>query len=289
MDAFAMLSQFLVQLGLGSLFRVDSAGNPSGWLWQQIQSGVDTPERLLMGLENTPEFRQRFGVIFEMRDRAARGEAVTVPSVSQVLEYEDQYRTVMSRAGVPSWFYDSPMDAQDAIRRNLSIEQIAERIDSSFSVVQRLPAEVRDLFSEYFGDSSDASLVAAVLDPDKTLASLERATRTAVAGGFARRQGFELSFQQASEYASLGRTAAQTEAEMGQVAQLRDLSTAQMGESQLAVGSGIDVAFRAGALGETDAQTALESRLTTRRAGQAQSAGGALTLQEGIVGASSAR
>lgn len=289
MDAFAMLSQFLVQLGLGSLFRVDSSGQPSGWLWDQIQNGVDTPERLLMGLEGTNEFRQRFGVIFDMRDRAARGEAVTVPSVSQVLEYEDQYRTLMSRAGVPVWFYDSPQDAQNAIRKNLSIEQIAERVDSSFSVIQRLPTEVRDVFAEYFGDSSDSTLIAAVLDPDKTLASIERATRAAVAGGFARRQGFDLTAQQAGEYASLGRSASQTEQEMAQVAQLQNLATAQVGEAQLPIGEGTDVAFRAGGLGEANAQGQLEARLSTRRLGQTQSSGGALALQEGIVGAGTAR
>jgi hypothetical protein len=288
-DAFALLSRFLNEIGLGSLFSVDSQGNPGGWLWDQIVGGTDSQERLLMALEQTPEFRRRFDVIFELRNQAAAGENVVVPNVSQVLQYEQQYKTTMARAGVPSWFYDSYTDAHDALQKNLTIEQIAERIDSSFSVIQKLPTEVRDMFSEYFGDSSDASLVAAVLDPEKTLASLERATRTAVAGGFARRQGFDISLQQANEYASLGRNVAQTEAEMAQVGQLRDLSTASMGEAQLGAGEGLDVAFKAGALGQSDVQQQLESRLTTRRAGQGQSAGGALTLQEGIVGVGSAR
>jgi len=288
MDAFAMLSQFLSSIGLGALFNVDANGNPSGWLWNQIQEGTDSQERLLMALEQTPEFRQRFQIIFDLRDRAARGENVTVPSVSQVLQYEQQYKAVMSRAGVPSWFFDEFQDAHRAIQSNLTIDQVSERIENSYSVVSNMPKEVRDLFGEYFGDSSDAALVAAVLDPEKTLASLERATRMAVAGGFARRQGFELSATAAEEYSRLGRSVAQTEAEIAAAAQLIPLTEASMGESRLAAGEGSDVAFKAAALGDSAIQSELESRLTTRRAGQSQSAGGALTLQEGIVGAGSA-
>lgn len=288
MDAFQILARYLNEVGLGSLFTIDAQGNPGGWLWQQIQNGVDTQDEIVIMLEQTPEFRQRFGIIFELRNRAAAGEAVTVPTVSQVLQYEDQYRQIMSRAGVPSWFYDSPADAQDAIRNNLTVEQIAERIETSYGIVQRLPSEVRDVFSEYFGDASDAALIAAVLDPAKTLASLEKATLSAVAGGFARRQGFELSQSQAMEYAGLGRSLGQTQQEMASVAEMKPLAEAQMGEANLDQGSGTDLAFRAGALGEQAARTGLESRLATRQAGQSQSAGGALTLQEGIVGAGSA-
>lgn len=289
MDIFSQLAKFLSDIGLGSLFRVSPNGTPSGWLWEQIQDGADSPERLMFALENTPEFRQRFPVIFDMRERNVRGENVTVPSVSDVLTYEQQYRTVMSRSGVPSWFYDQPQDAHDAIRSNLTVEQIAERIDNSYSVVQRLPLEVREVFAEYFGDGSDGALVAAVLDPEKTLASLEKATRMAVAGGFARRQGFELEQSQSEEYAGLGRSVTQIESDIGQVASLQNLATSQMGEAQLAAGEGLDVAFKAGALGRSDVTEQLESRLTTRRAGQSQSAGGALGMQEGIVGAGSAR
>lgn len=286
MDIFAQLARYLTDIGLGSLFQVDANGSPSGWLWEQIQDGADSAERLMLSLESTPEFQQRFRVIFDMRDRNVRGENITVPSVSDVLAYEQQYRTVMSRAGVPSWFYDQPQDAHDAIRSNLTVEQIAERVDNSYGVVQRLPQEVRDVFTEYFGDASDGALVAAVLDPEKTLASLEKATRMAAAGGFARRQGFELEQTQAEEYATLGRTIPQIEADISQVAQLRPLETAAAGEADT-IGAG--AAFEAGAMGRSDVQQQLDARLMTRRLGQAQSAGGALTSQEGVVGAGSAR
>jgi hypothetical protein len=286
MDAFAILARTLTEAGLGSLFSVDSNGNPGGWLWDQIKSGVETEERLLVALEQTPEFRDRFKVIFDLRERSNRGESVTVPTVQNVLEYEQQYRSVMSKSGVPAWFYDSPQDAQDAMRNNLSVEQVKERIDESYSVINTMPREVRELFGEYFDDSSDSALVAAVLDPEKTLASLQKATRAAVAGGFARRQGFELVRSQANEYATLGRSPAQIEADIANVAQLRPLQDAQMGEAETI---GDDSAFRAGALGDVESQRQLEGRLTTRRQGQAQSAGGAMTLNEGIVGAGVAR
>lgn len=286
MDAFAMLASYLAEAGLGSLFSVDSQGNPSGWLWDQIKNGVDSEERLLMALETTQEFRQRFKVIFDMRERANRGENVAVPKVSDVLEYERQFRSVMSQSGVPAWFYDQPEDAHQAIKDNLSIEQIAERVDESYNVINQMPREVRDVFSEYFGDATDGALVAAVLDPNKTLASLQKATRAAAAGGFARRQGFEIAQTQAENYATLGRTLPQIQADIAAVSNLRPLETAAAGEADT-IGAG--AAFEAGAMGRSDVQQQLDARLMTRRLGQAQSAGGALTSQEGVVGAGSAR
>jgi len=286
MDAFSILANQLSQAGLGSLFYVDAQGNPSGWLWDQIKSGVDTREALQLALEQTPEFKQRFKVIFDLRERSVRGENVAVPTTEDVLKYEAQYRAVMSRSGVPYWFYDTPEDAHEAMGRNLSIDQVSERIETSYNVVTRLPQEVREVFADYFGDASDASLVAAVLDPEKTLASLEKATRAAVAGGFARRQGFEITRPQAEEYASLNRTLGQSEADIAEVAKARPLEVAQMGEAaEVEEGD----AFRARALGNVAADTQLERRLTTRRLGQAQSSGGAMTLNEGIVGAGVAR
>lgn len=285
-NAFDSLASYLTNIGLGGLFNVDSQGNPSGWLWNQIQNGVDSKEALLMALEQTPEFKQRFSIIFELRDRAAKGENVAVPTTQQVLDYEDKFRAVMSRAGVPSWFYDQPSDAHSAMRSNLTVDQVSERINVSYGIVNQMPKEVRDIFSEYFGDATDSALVAAVLDPQKTLASLEKATRASVAGGFARQQGFEISSSQALAYAERGRNLEQVQSDIANVAQKKPLETATMGEAQTIQP---DAAFQAEAMGNVGAQQALESRLTTRRLGQAQSAGGAFTSQEGVVGAGSAR
>lgn len=292
METFAQLAAFLSQIGLGGLFSVTPDGSPSGWLWTQMQEGVRSEEELLMKLETTPEFRNRFQVIFDMRDRANRGENVVVPTASDVLKYESAYMQVMAAANVPSSFYDSFEDAQNAIRRNLTIDQIQDRIDVSYGLVRDMPVEVRDAFEQFYGDSSDGALVAAVLDPEKALSTLDRQARAAQIAGFGRQQRVQISQTQAEEFA--GMTSARTRGEAAQgtqqareaaarVAELTPLAETQVGESALTAEA--DAAFRAGALGDVGAQRELENRLLTRRTGQSQTAGGALAGQTGIIGA----
>jgi len=118
-QTFGALSAYLSQLGLGSLFALDANGQPSGWLWEQIKTGVDTADQLTLAIESTPEFQTRYGVITEMRRRAAAGEPVRVPTIGQVREYEDTVSRVMRQAGMPTWFYDSYTDAQDLMLKGM--------------------------------------------------------------------------------------------------------------------------------------------------------------------------
>ena len=282
MATFSELATMLSDYGLGSLFTVNSDGTPGGWLYDQMINGNDEPASLAMALEQTPIFKQRYKVIFDMRERVNKGENVVVPTVQNVLAYEQQYMQVMSAAGVPSWFYDSYTDAQDAIRRNLTVEQISNRIGASYSVVQTLPTEVRDMFREFYGDATDGALVAAVLDPEKTLAQLDKATRAATIAGFGAKQNVAVSKQQAESYAELGKSVSQSQADIGQVASLQGLTSSTFGESATQLTE--DVAFKAGAMDDATANKQLEDRLLGRQLRQRDAAGGAFVGQSGTTG-----
>jgi hypothetical protein len=282
MENFSELAAMLSSFGLGSLFSVSSDGTPSGWLYDQMINGNDTAVGIAQALEQTPIFKQRYKVIFDMRERANSGENVTVPTVQDVLAYETAYTQTMAAAGAPSWFYDSYTDAQDAIRRNLTVEQISNRIDASYSIVQSLPTEVRDMFRQFYGDATDASLVAAVLDPEKTLAQLDKATRSAAVAGFGVRQNVVVSKQQAESYAGLGKSVAESQRDIGQVASFKDLATSTMGESGTELAG--DVAFQAGAMGDASATKQLEDRLLGRQSRQRDAAGGAFVASSGTSG-----
>jgi hypothetical protein len=282
MASFSELATILSDYGLGSLFTVNSDGSPGGWLYEQMINGNDEPASLAMALEQTPIFKQRYKVIFDMRNRANNGENVVVPTVQDVLAYEQQYMQVMSAAGVPSWFYDSYTDAQDAIRRNLTVEQISNRIGASYGVVQSLPSEVRDMFREFYGDATDGALVAAVLDPEKTLAQLDKATRSAAIAGFGAKQNVVVSKEQAESYADLNKSIAQSQTDIGQVASLKDLATSTMGESGTQLAG--DVAFQAGAMDDASATKQLEDRLLGRQLKQRDAGGGAFVGQSGTTG-----
>ena len=282
MASFSELATILSDYGLGSLFTVNSDGSPGGWLYEQMINGNDEPASLAMALEQTPIFKQRYKVIFDMRERANKGENVVVPTVQDVLTYEEQYMQVMSAAGVPSWFYDSYTDAQDAIRRNLTVEQISNRIGASYGVVQSLPTEVRDMFREFYGDATDGALVAAVLDPEKTLAQLDKATRSAAIAGFGAKQNVVVSKQQAESYAELGKSVTESQRDIGQVASFKDLTASTMGESGTQLAG--DVAFQAGAMGDATATKQLEDRLLGRQTRQRDAAGGAYVASAGTSG-----
>ena len=282
MASFSELATILSDYGLGSLFTVNSDGSPGGWLYEQMINGNDEPTSLAMALEQTPIFKQRYKVIFDMRERANNGENVVVPTVQDVLSYEEQYMQVMSAAGVPSWFYDSYTDAQDAIRRNLTVEQISNRIGASYSVVQSLPTEVRDMFREFYGDATDGALVAAVLDPEKTLTQLDKATRAAAIAGFGSKQNVAVSKQQAESYAELGRSVGQSQTDITRVASFQDLVPSTMGESGTELAG--DVAFQAGAMGDATASKQLEDRLLGRQTRQRDAAGGAYVASAGTTG-----
>ena len=288
MASFNELAQYLQSLGLGSLFSVSADGTPSGWLFQQMQNGVEDEASLAMAIEATPEFRQRYGIIDEMRQRAISGENVVVPTVEQVREYENRYRNIMSSYGVPSWFYDSFNDAHNAIRKNLTIEQIDQRIQVSYDLVQRMPTEVKDVFAEFYGNmGTEQGLLAAVLDPEKTQQELGRATRASYFAGLARRQQEFVSKTQAELYADLNRTPERAMEDVAQMAQLRPIGETQMGES--AIPNSADIAFRAGALQDAQAQQQLEARLTTRKLGQQSTFGGASGIQSGLTGSGKAQ
>jgi hypothetical protein len=287
MASFSELATILSDYGLGSLFTVNSDGSPGGWLYEQMINGNDEPVSLALALEQTPIFKQRYKVIFDMRERANNGENVVVPTVQDVLSYEQQYMQVMSAAGVPSWFFDSYTDAQDAIRRNLTVEQISNRIGASYGVVQSLPTEVRDMFREFYGDATDGALVAAVLDPEKTLAQLDKATRSAAIAGFGAKQNVVVSKQQAESYAGLGKSIAESQRDITQVASFKDLTTSTMGESGTELAG--DVAFQAGAMGDASATKQLEDRLLGRQTRQRDAAGGAYVASGGTSGLGSQR
>jgi hypothetical protein len=287
MENFATLAAYLSQLGLGSLFSVAADGTPSGWLYDQMINGNDSEAGILQSLEQTPVFQQRYKVIFDMRDRQAKGENVVVPTVSDVLKYESEYTQTMSQAGVPAWFYDSYTDAHDAIRRNLTTNQIADRITSSYAIVKSLPTEVKDMFQQFYGDSTDGALVAAVLDPEKTLAQLDKATRAAAIAGFGAKQNVTVSKQQAESYAELGRSVAQSQQDIQQVASLQGLTSSTFGEAGQPISS--DVAFEAGAMGNVEANKTLEDRLMGRQLKQRDAAGGAYVASAGTSGLGSQR
>jgi hypothetical protein len=280
---FAMLSGYLQQIGLSSLFQLDAQGNPGGWLWNQLLSGIDTGEELQIAIQSTDVFRRRFGVIQEQQARAARGEPVYVMSPAEVIEYETNVKQMMRAAGLPPSFYDQPEDFHSLILKDISPAEIAERITQAYDYVLSAPPEVRAAFEDFYGvGNGDAQLAAWALDPDRTVRDITKATRTAYAAGMADRFDVQIDRAAAERIADLPQTEAGITEGMRQVAALANIFDEGLGDSgtDLTADTGVAAVFE----GNADANLALSRRVLRREAANRTSTGGAAVTQQGVVG-----
>lgn len=280
---FNLLAGYLDSIGLGSLFQVVD-GKPTGWLWERVQDGISTKEELNLLLEQTPQFQQRFKVLFDMRNEFVKTGRGYSPDVQDVLAYEKEYVQTMAAAGLPTWFYDSYEDAHNAMRTNLEVDQIKERIDQGYGLVMKMPKEVRDVFAEYYGGNAEQVLLAAVLDPEKALRDIDKTARAAQIGGFGRRAGLDISAEQAQRYAESPLTSTQIQTGIDAAAAYVPLTQETIGESGFDLNQ--ETALSAGLGGSATDEALFEARLTRRQLGQRATAGGAVAGQSGITGAS---
>jgi hypothetical protein len=283
--AFSMLSQQLANIGLSALFSLDGAGNPSGWLWNQIQSGIDTTEELMVSLQQTEVFRNRFSVIVEQQRRAGRGEPVYVMSPSEVIEYEERVKQTMKAAGMPPGFYDQPADFAKLILQGMSVQAVEQRVAQAYDYVQAAPPEVKAAFQNYFGvGQADTALAAWALDPSRTLRDINKATRTAYAGGMAQRYDVAINRATADRIGELGLGEGSVQQGMAQVSMQKRLYGESIGEAtDITSDDAVSAIFD----GDSTAQTKLNRRIGERQSVNRASTGGAAVIQQGMIGASS--
>lgn len=283
---FNILANQLRAIGLGALFTVRADGTPSGWLWEQFQAGVDTEAELMAAIQQTDVFRNRFGVIIEQQRRAAAGQPGIVMTPGEVLEYEARVSQVMRAGGLPTWFYDQPQDLHTLILNDMSVAEVEQRVAQGFEYVDNAPPEVRAKFEEFYGVAQgDAALAAYVLDPTRTTAQLERATRTAYASGMAQRFDLALGRLAAERIADQPRTEAGIVEGLTQVAAQAGLFEASPFEQNTITAE--DQGVRSVFEGDAEATRDIERRAVSRRAGNRAATGGAVLTQQGLTGAGS--
>ena len=287
---FSEISAYLAANELSSLFSVDANGVPSGWLWDQITSGVDSAAALLINLEATQPFQQRYGVIAQVRAQAAQGKAVHVPTVKEVREYEQQVATSLRAAGLPEYMWDNWQDTHQYMLNGLSPIEVEQRLGQAWERVQNTDPLVRQEFSAMFGTlQGDAALAATFLDPQRTLAALDRQSRAAFTRGQGLRMGLNIDAQRADRIAGLPKTDAGIMQDLTQLNALdkSGIMTESIGERAndlTTEGVGVDsVVFGDGA-----ASGALERRVIERQAARAAVPGGALRTNRGLSGVGTA-
>lgn len=285
-SSFKVLADFMQSIGLGSMFTYEN-GKPAGWLWEKVKDGVTTQEELLIDLSTTDEFKQRFPLIEEQQKQVAAGTfSGYVVTPQDILEFETDVKQMMQIAGLPASFYDEPADFVGLMRSGVDAEEVGKRINIAFDTIANAPADVQDMFEEYFGvGQSTSALAAYVLDPDMMTDRLERERNMAFAGAVGRRYDIDLSRTLAEDIATAAGSLEGVQQGMTSLGQDADLFGGSIGsgntvslEQGIAAEFGVDTGTS-----QADAQQAIERRKAEIRS-LGTSAGGAVVTQEGVTG-----
>jgi hypothetical protein len=163
--------------GLGSLI---------GWYESKLIEGA-SPAEIALLLQEQPAFKNRFKAI------AARKEmGLPALSPSEVLRYEQEARGLLRASGLPEGFYDHFDDFADFLIADVSIPELAERVQQGYDRVREAAQEVKDAFYDFFGVSGPDALAAFFLDPERAVPLLKTFVGAAGVGGAAKMFGFNM-------------------------------------------------------------------------------------------------
>jgi hypothetical protein len=197
-QASAYIQQVLNQYGLGSL---------SQWAMDQMING-QSEDQIMIAMEKTPEFIARFPAI-----QARRDAGLAPISPAAYIEYESQARQMMMSAGLPVGFYDQPSDYADLLTKDVSLNELQQRVQSGYDRVRSAPPQVMEAFSQYYGADAPNALAQFYLDPERSLPDLMRQAEAAVFGGTGSQYGVGINRDQAELASRMGIT--QNQAQQG--------------------------------------------------------------------------
>lgn len=200
-SASAALQEVFDRYGLGTL---------APKINEMIQNGYNA-DLVNILLQDTPEYKERF------KANDARIKA-GLPALNpeQYLATEESYRQVMSAAGLPLGFYDTPSDFTKWIADDVSSTEIQQRVQVASKLVNSVDANTKAAFSKWY---SHGDMVAYALDRDRAEPLLEKQLAAAQAAGAATGQGVNINQSTAEKLADNGITADQARAGFGMVAQ----------------------------------------------------------------------
>lgn len=201
-DAYEALSALFDSYGLSSL---------AGRIYTYIQNGYSA-DTISLELQNTPEFKTRFA-----GDEIRRKAGLPVLNPADYLATEASYRQILSSAGLPAGFYDSPGDLANWIGGDVSPTEIKSRVDLATVATTQADKFTRDQLKAYYG-VDDAHLTAYFLDQSKALPLLQKQEAAAQFGAEAARRGLLSDRQAMEDYVSQGFTQSQASQGFQQVA-----------------------------------------------------------------------
>lgn len=157
----------------------------------------ERPDLVQARLEQTASWKQRFA-----GNEARRAKGMNVLSVAEYLQQENMYRQVMRNAGLPSGFYDQQSDFTDFISKDVSVQELQERVNLAGDIANREDPAVAAALASRGIDSG--MLLAYSLDPDRALPLIKRAQNAVLIQAAGTRSGFGVDNAQADTLAERG-------------------------------------------------------------------------------------
>jgi hypothetical protein len=194
-DAGAALVNLFNSYGLGTL---------APKIVQFIQQGY-APDTVTILLQQTPEYRQRFSA-----NDARLAKGLSALSPAEYLATERSYRQIMSEAGLPIGFYDSPSDFTSWLANDVSPTEVQGRVQAASDLLNQADPQTLDYMRQHY---TTGDLVAYALDSKKALPLIQKQIQASQIGGAAARQGLQIGTDKAEQLGMAGVT--QDQAQQG--------------------------------------------------------------------------
>lgn len=232
-NALVAITDMLKEFGLESL-----APKILGYVQEGYDSGSIGYE-----LQQTTEWKQRFAA-----NEARKKKGLPVLSPQEYIATERAYRQIMQNAGVPAGFYDSTQDFQKFLERDISPEEVNNRVKAATDFVQRADPKEMARMKQWY---TTGDMIAFALDPQRAQPLVGKAFQAATIAGQADRQGVRgLDKGMAESLAGEGVTREQAQQGFGLIAGEQDNANrlaAIYGQERFSTGDLVDEVFRADA------------------------------------------
>lgn len=187
-DAFVALTTLFKSYGLDTL---------APKIFDYIKQGYSA-DTISILLQETPEYRQRFA-----GNEARKKLGLAVLNPAEYLATEAAYRQVLSSAGMPKGFYDSPSDFASWIGTDVSPTEVKDRVDMAVSYTSQANPAAKQALKEMYG-IDEAGVAAYFLDQAKAEPILKKQAAAAAVGTAALQHGFQLDRNLFEDFATEG-------------------------------------------------------------------------------------
>ncbi|MBM4407751.1 MAG: hypothetical protein FJ038_03920 [Chloroflexi bacterium] len=247
LDARALIEDVLARYDLGS---------EAQWAWDLIIQGVGQVQ-LLQELREREAYQTRFA---GMALRREQGRAAI--SEGEYIAWERQAEQLGRAAGLPEEFFTREFFAQQ-IGYDRSINELSAIYTNAYKAVVEAPPEVRAAFNEFTGVMGDAAFAAYLLDPERSVAGIERMAQKAIVSGNAATFGFEVGEGLADQIVSRGIQGGQALQAFQQINDRRDYFRETVSDTQdVTATEAIEAQFGT----DPDANRVVNRRLEERQA-----------------------